>query len=130
MKIRGKKKENLEKGRLGENIAKKYLQRRGYRMLDQNYRTPYAEIDLIAKHKDTLVFVEVRTKLSERFGTPEETINRDKIYRLIRNAQGYMTRKGYDKKCRIDAVCIVLDEDRNPKRIDHYENITFCFGNK
>lgn len=119
-----KKSKNLEIARLGENLAGKYLRNKGFRIIEQNYQTRYAEIDLIARHKGILVFVEVRTKTNEKFGRPEETINRKKINKLIKNAQGYMSRKGCDQRYRIDAVCIVLDEDRNPVRVDHHENIT------
>ena len=73
------KTKNLEVGRIGEAIAKKYLRKRGYKIIEENYKTKYAEIDLIARYKNALVFVEVRTRIGERFGTPEESINRDKI---------------------------------------------------
>jgi len=121
---------NLTIGYLGEAIAKEYLENQGYRIIEQNYKTKYAEIDLIAWDRKILVFVEVRTKAGEWFGAPEESINRRKINKLIRNAKAYISRNlgangrlslGY----RIDAVCIVLDESSNPKRISHYKNLTF-----
>ena len=124
-------KHNLNIGRLGENIVKEYLEKKGYSIVDQNYKNKYAEIDLIARYKNNLVFVEVKTRIGEQFGIPEDAINRDKLRRLVRNAQVYMMRKNYDlprgkagMDFRIDAVCIVLDENRQPIRIDHYENIT------
>ena len=123
--------ENLEIGRLGEVIAKRYLQHKGYRIVEQNYRTKYAEIDLIAwssggsRTAPTLVFVEVRTRKDEQLGTPEESIKRGKIRRLIRNAQAYMARMSYTGKCRIDAICIVLNQAGRTSRTNHYENITF-----
>jgi len=120
----GMKERNLETARLGEGIAKRYLQDRGYRIIGQNYKTRYAEIDLVAQHKGTLVFVEVRTKRDEQFGRPEETINKNKINKLIRNTQGYILKRGYNKRYRIDAICVVLDENEKPARIDHYKNIT------
>ncbi len=136
------KKYNLEIGYLGESIAKEYLEKKGYIIIDQNYKNKYAEIDLIAcppadriQHKDNLVFVEVKTRTGEQFGIPEDAINRDKLRRLIRNAQVYMMKKNYDlprglprgktgMDFRIDAVCIVLDENKQVKRIEHYENIS------
>ncbi len=105
-------------------MAKKYLQKKGYRIIEQNYRTKYAEIDLIVCDKRTLVFVEVRTKIGERFGSPEESFNRNKINKLIKNAAAYAIRKDYAKDYRVDAICIVLDEKENIKRINHYQNIT------
>jgi len=115
---------NLEIGQLGERIAKKYLQDKGYRIMDENYKNKYAEVDLIADNKDILVFVEVRTRITEQFGTPEDSINRNKMKKLIRNAEAYVARRRYSKKHRIDAVCIVLNKERELSRIDHYENIT------
>ena len=118
------KTKNLEIGHLGEAIAKKYLRGKRYRVVEENYRTKYAEIDLVARDsKGILVFVEVKTRLTERFGAPEESINRDKLKKIIKNAQAYAARKRYRKEYRIDAICIVLDEKRRPSRIDHYENI-------
>ncbi len=118
------KTKNLETGRLGETIAKKYLQDRGYIIIEQNYKTKYAEIDLIARHKAILVFVEVRTKTKEQFGTPEESINRNKINKLIKNAQNYTAIKNYTERYRLDAICIVLNENKKANRINHYQNIT------
>ena len=116
---------NLEIGHLGETIAKRYLQNKGYRIVEENYQTKYAEIDLIARDKGILVFVEVRTRRDEWFGSPEESIKRDKIKKLTRNAEAYVARKRYSKVYRIDVVCIVLDEDGGIERINHCQNITF-----
>jgi putative endonuclease len=111
-------------GLIGEAIAKKFLQKKGYMIVEQNFRTRYSEIDLIAKKKDVLVFVEVRTKTNEFFGTPEETIDKNKINRLIRSTEAYAAYNKYSGNLRIDAICIVLNPDDNPNRITHYESIT------
>ena len=110
-------------GRQGEMIAVKYLEKKGYTIVEQNHRTKYSEMDLITTKKNVLVFVEVRTKTNERFGTPEETINKNKIRRLIRSAQAYVAFKKYIKSYRIDAVCVVLGADGKAKRISHHESI-------
>lgn len=117
------KKQNLTVGRLGEKSAKEYLQQRGYKILQQNYRTRYAEIDLIARKGDVLVFVEVRTKIGEQFGTPEETLQGKKLQRVKRNALWYAGHVKWDKQCRVDAVCIVLDEHGAVQKLAHYENV-------
>ncbi len=114
---------NLKIGRRGELLAKRYLEDKGYTIVEQNFRNRFAEIDLIARKNGKLVFVEVRTKRQERFGTPEESINRNKINKLIRNAQAYVAYKRYVQEYRIDAVCVVLNETGQVKRIDHYECI-------
>ena len=114
---------NLELGNLGEKIAKKYLENKGYKIIEQNCRNKYGEIDLICRDRDCLIFIEVKTRSKEQFGTPEDALNKNKIQRLIKNSEAYMLRKGYRVNYRIDAICIVLDKDKRPKRIDHYENI-------
>ena len=67
---------NLQTGKIGEDIAKKYLEEKGYKIIEQNCRTRYGEIDLVAKDGRDLIFVEVRTKRGENFGTPEESLNK------------------------------------------------------
>ncbi len=114
---------NAQTGKRGEALAKEYLQKKGYKILEQNYRTRYAEIDLVAKQKDVLVFVEVRTKIGEQFGSPEETLNRWKLQRVKRNATAYAAHVKWRKLYRVDAVCIVLDENRRVLRLEHYENV-------
>jgi len=115
--------EKLDVGRLGEKLASEYLKKKGYRILERNYRTRYAEIDLIAKHKNVLVIVEVRTKIGEQFGTPEETLNFRKLQKVKRNAEAYASRVKWKGLYRIDAVCVVLREDHRVQRLSHYEHI-------
>ncbi|MCP4650741.1 MAG: YraN family protein [PVC group bacterium] len=115
---------NLKTGRHGEMLARKYLEDKGYTIIDQNFRNKYAEIDLIVSKDDMLVFVEVRTKTGEQFGTPEESIDRRKINKLKKNAKAYVWYKKYSQMYRIDAICIVLDECGEIMRISHYECIS------
>src|SRR3989344_9298914 len=112
-----------EVGKIGEEIAKKFLEKQGYKIIEQNYKTKYAEIDLIVKKKKDLVFVEVRTKVGDNFGTPEETINKTKMKKLQGNSMAYTATKKWDGFFRIDAVCIVLKPDYSVERLNHYENI-------
>lgn len=85
-------------------------------------RIKYAEIDIIAKNREEIVFIEVKTRIGERFGIPEDALNRDKMRRLVKNANMYAVRKGINIY-RIDAICIVLNQDKKLKRINHYKNI-------
>lgn len=114
---------NLQTGRLGEQLASDYLKKKGYKIIGQNYQSRYAEIDLIARHKDVLVIVEVRTKIGEQFGSPEETLNNKKLQKVKTNAAAYATHAKWNKLYRVDAVCIVLGKDKTVERIEHYENI-------
>ena len=106
-------------------MARDFLKGKGYDIIEQNCQNRWGEIDLVCEKDNSIVFVEVKTRIGEQFGLPEDAINRNKINRMIKNAKAYMTYKtnniyGY----RIDAVCIVLDENNNLIRINHYENIT------
>ena len=110
-------------GILGEKLASDYLKKRGYRILEANYRCPQGEIDLVAEHKDYLVFIEVRTKRSLAFGTPEESITAAKKEKLRTVAAHY--RQNHDnlpQLWRIDVVAIELDSKGRPSRIGLIEN--------
>jgi putative endonuclease len=112
-----------EVGKLGEKAARKFLKRRGYRIRETNFRCRHGEIDIVAQKKDYLVFVEVRTKSSLDFGTPEESITQAKKERLIASALTYTnTHQDLPSLWRIDVVAIELDDKGKHKRIEHIEN--------
>lgn len=119
------KKYNFEKGRLGENIAKTYLENLDYELIEANHKNYLGEIDLIMKNKGkNIVFVEVKLKIGEDFGRPEEMLSATKIARVQRVAEAFLTihRKEYASwNRRIEAVCIVLNPDESIKRISHYQ---------
>lgn len=99
-------------GTEGEDRAAKYLSRQGYRILERNYRTQSGEIDLIALDKDTLVFVEVKTRTSQAFGAPELAVNPRKQRRMVKAALGYLKyKKLHQMPCRFDVVAISKDRD-------------------
>lgn len=101
----------VEIGRLGEKLAKEYLIKQGYRILTENYRTPLGEIDLVVEKDQTTIFVEVRTKTSQRFGTPEESITPKKQERLIRLALQFCAHHYlYSQNLRFDIIAIYLDK--------------------
>ena len=112
-----------EVGKLGEEAARKFLRKRGYRIRETGFRCRHGEIDIIAQKKDCLVFVEVRTKSNLEFGTPEESITQTKKERLVASALTYTTtHKKLPSLWRIDVVAIELDEKGKPKRIELIEN--------
>lgn len=107
----------------GEAIARNYLKKRGYHIRETNYRCPEGEIDIIAMQKDCLVFVEVRTKRSTGFGTPEESITRTKMHRLATVATRYrQTHDNLPPSWRIDVVAVELDRTGKLLRIEIIEN--------
>jgi len=113
----------LATGKRGEEMAREYLEKKGYKIVAQNYKTKYGEIDLVAKHKNKLVLVEVRTKIGENFGAPEETINWKKKRKLRGNALAYARAVDWPGPLRVDAVCVVLKKDYSLERFHHYESI-------
>ena len=120
---------NRLKGKQGEEIAVKFLRDSGYTILDQNNSTKFGELDIIATKNNILVFVEVKFKQSEDFGTPEEMIGENKLTQVKRTAELYLLNnpdmaKNYDRY-QIDAICIVGPPDGEASRINHYENLTF-----
>ena len=110
-------------GKYGEEIARDYLKRKGYKIIAQNYKTKRGEVDIIATHKKVLVFIEVRTKQHEWFGTPEDSIGTQKIRKLTWNARAYVARMRHEGFYRLDAVCVIIRND-GFQLVRHYENIT------
>jgi len=112
-----------ETGILGERLARDFLKKRGYHIIETNYRCPEGEIDIIARHEDYLVFVEVRTKKSLEFGTPEESITPAKKERMRAAAFHYQqTHDDLPPLWRIDVVAIELDPKGKLSRIELIEN--------
>ncbi len=110
-------------GILGEKLAKDFLKKRGYRILETNYRCPEGEIDIIARQKGYLVFVEVRTKTSLEFGSPEESITPAKMARLRATASHFQqTHDNLPLLWRIDFVAVELNQKGKPSRIELIEN--------
>ncbi len=107
----------------GEKLAQGFLKKRGYRILETNYRCPEGEIDIVAKDKDSLVFIEVRTKTSLEFGSPEESITLTKKERLRTTASRYrQTHNDLPLSWRIDVVAVELNQQGKLLRIELIEN--------
>jgi putative endonuclease len=111
-------------GAAGEQIARRHLERNGYRFITSNWRCYSGELDLVMQQDKTLVFVEVKTRHGERMGTAEEAILSRKASRLLRAAQHYlMTRPEFaDAFWRIDLVAVTLDHSGALQRLTHIED--------
>jgi len=110
-----------ELGILGEELAVQELRRRGYAILGRRYRTPCGEIDVVADDNGTLVFVEVKARVDDEFGTAAEAVTPWKQRRLARMAREYLTRERIvDRACRFDVVAIMFD--RVPPAIDVFQD--------
>ena len=113
--------QNRATGRLAENLAIEALKNKGYVILESNFQNRFGEIDIIAKDKGILVFVEVKAKKGTDFGSPEEMISPAKLKRVRNMATVYM--KGQLLPCRIDVVAVVLSPTDELLRLTHYENV-------
>ena len=98
-----------ELGKKGEEVATRFLKKHGYRIVQKNYICKMGEIDVIAKEKDTLVFVEVKTRTSTTFGPPQLAVNPSKQMQLSKVALNFLNEKKLDDvKARFDVVAILL----------------------
>ncbi len=112
-----------EVGAQGEKVAAAYLRQRGYSIRETNFRCPQGEIDIVAQDRDCLVFVEVRTRKSLDFGSPEESITSAKRERLISSALAYrQTHSRLPPLWRIDLVAIELEPNGKVSRIELIQN--------
>jgi putative endonuclease len=110
--------------RFGEKIASQYLTKKGYKIIDRNFRKGYGEIDIVAIFQGTLVFVEVKTRTTSLFGGAIEAISHGKLKKLIRTCEYYkLLHPKLPQSLRIDAILIDL-ENNVVKNIEHVENIS------
>ncbi len=121
--------ERQNTGKLGEDIAAKYLENKGYKILTRNYRKPWGEIDIIAEKKGTLVFIEVKTQKAGFEWRPEENVNRHKKAQLSRIINTYLKDSqvrgliNQETDWQIDVLAIELDFNSKNARVEHIENI-------
>lgn len=102
-------------GDLGEAAAARFLEGQGYRIVARNHRCPRGEVDLVAEVGELLVFVEVRTRATALFGTPEETVSASKQRRIIAAARDFLARwRGPERGARFDVIGVV-DAPEGPK---------------
>lgn len=116
------------KGVQGEELAAQFLTKKGYRIITRNFKARYGEIDIVALNSSeknpVLVFIEVKTRTSNQFGTPLEAITPWKLRSVIQTAQYYkLAHKNLPDAMRIDAVSILLNTDGS-HTIEHVENIS------
>ncbi len=108
----GGKRNTLPLGRLGEEAATRHLQRLGYRILARNYRRRFGEVDIVARHRGQLVFIEVKTRRSSRYGSPFEAVDRRKQRQLVLVARDYIARHHLeDEMARFDVVAVTGEAD-------------------
>ncbi|CAN5159603.1 hypothetical protein BH11PAT1_BH11PAT1_0890 [soil metagenome] len=119
-------------GRTGEDAAVSFVRKLGYQVISRNFRVRNGEIDIICLDesegkgkKATLVFIEVKTRLSQQFGTPFEAITPWKMQALVRTAEVFkMTNRNLPEGMRIDAISVMLDQQKQVIEIEHLKSIT------
>ncbi len=95
-------------GRAGEDLAAQYLKQQGYTILERNYRLRIGEVDIIARDGEYLVFIEVKTRRSTRFGSPFEAVDARKQQQIVKIASAYL--QGKELPVRFDVVAVHLNE--------------------
>lgn len=116
---------NILLGKFGEDAAVGYLKKLGYKIIERNFKARYTELDIIALEKDTLVFIEVKTRVGIKFGLPQEAINPYKRLALTRSAYYYrLLHPELPESLRIDVVSILLSPDEHVQKIELFKNIT------
>ena len=115
-----------EIGRIGEMVAARYPIQQGYSLLETDYRVGHKDIDIVAFKDGVTVFVEVKTRSSDRFGAPEEAVDDEKIRFLLSAANAYIRRKGVMGPIRFDVIAVVGAEE--PFSITHFTNIVNELG--
>lgn len=110
-----------DRGSGGERAAARFLEKNGYKIVDNNYRVCGTEVDLIAKKDDTLCFIEVKTRGSDRYGLPEEFVDERKRRKIIRAAKVFTARKIYeDYYIRFDIISVLYKNEK--VEINHIEH--------
>jgi len=110
-------------GHWGEQIAAEYLVKKGYRMLATNVRTPYGEIDLLCQRESQIVFVEVKTRTSNTFGYPEDSVTPRKQAHMLSAAEHYLQEHEIDGDWQCDVIAVEGSPGGKPPRITHFENV-------
>ena len=106
-------------------MAAAYLQKKGYKIIEQNFRKNYGEVDIIAVYNDTLVFIEVKTRTSNQFGEPIESITYWKLKSLIKTAQFYKaSHPRLPDSLRIDAISVKMLVSGEVESVEHMENVS------
>ena len=116
---------NKPKGNFGESVASNYLAKKGFYIITRNFHSRVGEIDIIATHKNTLVFIEVKTRSSEEFGSSLEAVTPWKIKAISTTAQYFkLLHPNLPESMQIDVVTVQIDQSGKVTEIKHLSNVT------
>ncbi len=116
---------NLDKGNIGEELAVNYLLKKGYQILERNYRYSRSEVDIIASIDSLCVFVEVKYREGDRYGHPEKAVTERKLELIAEAAEQYWHENDHFKCIRYDVISITVDKNSGLKEIYHIEDVYF-----
>lgn len=114
-----------ELGKKGEQLAVDFLLKKGYTIIERNYRFDKAEVDIIAQIKETLAIVEVKTRSSKFFGDPQDFLKPKQIQRIVKAVNEYVIENGLDVEVRFDIIAIVKENTKF--KIEHLEDAFYHF---
>jgi putative endonuclease len=109
-----------EFGRHGEQLAERFLRSKGYRLVARRFSAPVGELDLIMRDRDTLVFVEVKTRRDRKLADPQDAVNTTKQRRMVRTARWFVNARGLESRpCRFDVLTVTVPEGGDAQ-IEHF----------
>ena len=112
-----------ELGGKGEKLSARLLKRKGYKIVQRNYRCKLGEVDIIAKREKTLVFVEVKTRQTAEFGPPQYAVTGAKKKQISKAALSYIREKKLTEQgCRFDVIAVTFSPESRKPKIEHIEN--------
>lgn len=112
-------------GKKGEDFAAHYLTKHGFHIIDRNFKARYGELDIIATENNTLVFIEVKTRIGRQFGLPEEAVTTRKLAEVIKTGEYYkLLHPNLPESLRIDVIGIELMNDDSIQYFNHIRNVT------
>ncbi|MEA3475176.1 MAG: YraN family protein [Candidatus Cloacimonadota bacterium] len=111
-----------EFGKFGEDIATKFLEHNGYRIIERNYHSIYGEIDIICKKNNQLIFIEVKARKSLKFGEPLEAVTEKKREKIIKTAYHFITKHQLDLSIRFDIITIQYISKEKRYKFEHIKN--------
>ena len=114
-----------ELGALGEQLATDYLLAKGYEVVVRNFVFQKAEIDIIAKHNNIMICVEVKTRNSDFFGDPQEFVTPSKIKLLVKAMDAFITENDIDLETRFDIIAVL--KNKTTESLTHYEDAFYHF---
>ncbi len=111
----------MTRGKLGEDIALEFLTKKGYKLIERNYYSRFGEIDIIMKNDRYIIFVEVKLRKNNKYGTPAEFVTAKKQQKIIITAEDWLLKNKTELQPRFDVIEIYMPKD-NKVSINHIEN--------